>query len=132
METVLLVGDGAREGEAGNGCGAGGQGGGSLRSALERVGYSVVQARDEAGLMARLHGPLPDLIVLACSSRDVDPAALCATVRRDAATQRIPIVVLADGSMRVGSAGAQGGADLVFPAGMSPLEVADRLRRYFF
>ncbi|HZS32088.1 MAG TPA: hypothetical protein VFC42_01770 [Methylomirabilota bacterium] len=132
METVLLVGGGASEGEAGNGCRPVGQDGSSLRSALERVGYSVVQARDEAGLMARLHGPLPDLIVLACSSRELDPATFCATVRRDTATQRIPIVVLSDGSMRVGSAGAPGGADLVFPAGMSPLEVADRLRRYFF
>jgi hypothetical protein len=125
METVLLIGEtGGRERSAAE---AGGRPTPSLRSALERAGYAVVQAESGAKVLERLNGPLPDLILVTRPPGDMDTRELCARVRADATTQRIPIVLLADGSMRA----AAGSADLIFPPTVSPIEVADRLRRLF-
>jgi CheY-like chemotaxis protein len=126
METVLLVGETGERGRPA--AGPGGRSAPTLRTALERVGYAVVQAESGAGVIERLNGPLPDLIVVTRPPGDMDTGELCARVRADSTTQRIPIVLLADGTTR---AAGSANADLVFPATVSPVEVADRLRRLF-
>lgn len=128
MDTVLLIGEtGGLDRSVAAGPSA--RRGPTLRSALERVGYAVVQAENGAGVIERLSGPLPDLIVVTRPLGDMDTGELCARVRGDSTTERIPIVLLADGSTR--PAGGSASADLVFPPSVSPAEVADRLRRLF-
>jgi len=103
----------------------------TLRGALERVGYEVVEAGDAAGALARLGaGPL-DLIVLAGSVPDMELLDLCAAVRREPIAEKVPFVLVADAAARTGGSASRAGADLVFPASVGPAEIADRLRRLF-
>jgi DNA-binding response OmpR family regulator len=127
MDTVLLVGEASAE--PASATRPVGRMAGMLRGALERAGYAVVQAESGARALERLSGPLPAIILVSRPPGDMETSELCARVRRDSATERIPIVLLADGGTR--AAAATAGADLVFPATVSPAEVAERLRRLF-
>jgi CheY-like chemotaxis protein len=56
---------------------------------------------------------------------------LCAALRREPGTEKVPFVLVADPAARAGRAASRAGADLVFPASVGPAEIADRLRRLF-
>jgi DNA-binding response OmpR family regulator len=103
----------------------------SLKGALERAGYEVVQARDGAGALASLGPRPPDLVVLAGGVPDMELLDLCAALRREPGTEKVPFVLVADAAARTGRAASRAGADLVFPASVGPAEIADRLRRLF-
>jgi CheY-like chemotaxis protein len=103
----------------------------SLKGALERVGYDVVNAEDGAGALARLGQRPPDLIVLAGTVPDMELLDLCAALRQDPAAEKTPFVVVADAAGRTGRAASRTGADVVFPPTVGPVEIADRLRRLF-
>jgi CheY-like chemotaxis protein len=103
----------------------------TLKGALERAGYEVVQAEDAATALTRLgEGPL-DLIVLAGAVPDMELLEFCSVLRRDPAAEKVPFVLVAEAAARMGRTASRAGADLVFPATVGPAEIADRLRRLF-
>ena len=131
MGTVLLVG---RDTEAERPSGtepSGTRRGQTLKGALERAGYEVVQAKDAAGALARLGQGPPDLIVLAGIVPDMELLDLCVALRRDPTGEKVPFVLVAEAAARTGRSASRAGADLVFPATVGPVEIADRLRRLF-
>lgn len=103
----------------------------SLKGALERAGYDVVQVDDGAGALARLGAGPPDLIVLAGAVPDMEIVDLCAAVRREPAAEKVPFVLVAEAAAQTGRAASRAGADLIFPSSVGPAEIADRLRRLF-
>jgi CheY-like chemotaxis protein len=103
----------------------------SLKGALERVGYRVVNATDGAGALAHLGQQPPDVIVLAGAVPDMELLDLCVAVRHDPAAKTTPFVLVADAAGRAGREASRTGADVVFPATIGPIEIADRLRRFF-
>jgi CheY-like chemotaxis protein len=103
----------------------------TLKGALERVGYEVVQVEDAAGALARVGEGPPDLIVVAGAVPDMELVDLCAALRREPTAEKVPFVLVADAAARTGRAASRAGADLVFPATVGPAEIADRLRRLF-
>ena len=107
------------------------QRGPSLKGALERVGYDVVNAEDGATALARLGHRPPDLIMLAGTVPDMELLDLCAALRQDPAAENTPFVLVADAAGRTGRAASRTGVDLVFPPTVGPVEIADRLRRLF-
>jgi CheY-like chemotaxis protein len=125
---------GGRGGKSGGPSGAersGARRGPTLKGALERVGYDVVQAADAAGPLARLGAGPPDLIVLAGAVPDMELLDLCAALRREPAAEKIPFVLVAGAVGQTGRAASRAGADLVFPQTVGAAEIADRLRRLF-
>jgi CheY-like chemotaxis protein len=103
-----------------------------LKSALERVGYDVVSAKDAATALACLgEARPPDLVVLAGSVPDMELPDLCLALRRDPSGEKVPFVIVADAATQTGRSVSRVGADLVFPATVGPAEIADRLRRLF-
>ncbi len=102
----------------------------SMRGALQRVGYEVVEVGNAAGAFARLDDR-PDLIVVSSAVPDMDLVALCTALRKDPVAEKVPFVLVADAAAQTGGAATRSGADLVFPASLGAVEVADRLRRLF-
>jgi CheY-like chemotaxis protein len=131
MSTLLLVGREGSVDQAADAERAGARRGPSLRGALERVGYQVVEARDGAAALNRLVQDPPDLIVLSGSVPDMGLPELCEALRRDPAAVRVPFVLVAGSSGHSGREASRAGADLVFPPTVGPNEIADRLRRLF-
>jgi CheY-like chemotaxis protein len=131
MGTLLLVGQ-TESAEPSGAQRASSRRGPGLKSALERVGYEVVSAADAASALARL-GEVqpPDLVVLAGAVPDMELPDLCAAVRRDPSGEKVPFVIVADAATQTGRSASRVGADLVFPATVGPVEIADRLRRLF-
>ena len=103
----------------------------TLKGALERAGYEVVEVEDGAGALAHLGVGPPDLIVLAGPVPDMELLDLCAAVRREPTAEKVPFVLVAEAAARTGRSASRAGADLVFPASVGPVEIADRLRRLF-
>lgn len=103
----------------------------TLKGALERAGYEVVQVEDAASALARLGERPLDLVVLAGTVPDMELLEFCAVLRRDPAAEKIPFVLVAEAAARTGRVASRAGADLVFPATIGPTEIADRLRRLF-
>ena len=132
METVLLVGEPPSPGAppSGNGRSAS-RPTPSVKGALERVGYRVVNASDGAGVLKRLSEQPPDLIVLAGGVPDMELLDLCAAVRRGPAATTTPFILMGEAVGRAGRPASRTGADLVFPPTVGPVEVADCLRRLF-
>ena len=103
----------------------------TLKGALERAGYEVVQVEDAATALARLGEGPPHLVVLAGTVPDMELLEFCAVLRRDPAAEKVPFVLVAEAAARMGRTASRAGADLVFPATVGPTEIADRLRRLF-
>lgn len=64
-----------------------------LRRALERAGYVVIVAETGAKMIKLLCGSKPDLIVLDIALPDVDGRDLLASLKKDARTATIPVVI---------------------------------------
>ena len=90
-----------------------------------------MQVKDAAGALARLGQGPPDLIVLAGIVPDMELLDLCVALRRDPTGEKVPFVLVAEAAARTGRSASRAGADLVFPATVGPVEIADRLRRLF-
>ena len=131
MGTLLLVGGETGSEQPSGAERAGVRRGPTLKGALERAGYEVVEVEDAASALARLGERPPDLIVLAGSVPDMELPDLCAALRRDPTGEKVPFVLLAEAAARTGRSASRVGADLVFPATVGPVEIADRLRRLF-
>jgi DNA-binding response OmpR family regulator len=130
MSTLLLVSGktGSEPPVAGR---AGSRRGPTLKGALERAGYEVVQVEDGAGALARMGEGPPDLVVLAGSVPDMEIVDLCVALRREPASEKVPFVLVAEATNGSGRSASRAGADLVFPATVGPSEIADRLRRLY-
>jgi len=131
METLLLVGAHATTESLTTAEGHLAPRGPSLKGAFERAGYTVVNADDAAGALARLGQQPPDLIVVAGTVPDMELLALCTALRHDPAAEKTPFVVVADAARHTGPAASRTGADLVFPPTVGPVEIADRLQHLF-
>jgi CheY-like chemotaxis protein len=101
----------------------------SMKGALERVGYEVMEVHDAATAFQRL-GERPHLIVVAGTVPDMSLLDLCAALRKDPVAEKLPFVIVAEAAAKTGAV-SKTGADLVFPPSVGPAEVADRLRRLF-
>ena len=97
----------------------------TLKGALERAGYEVVQAEDAASALARLGEGPPDLVVLAGTVPDMELLEFCALLRRDPAAEKIPFVLVAEAGGSNGARGHAGGRGSRVPGHGRP----DRDRR---
>ena len=102
MGTLLLVGEESRTEVSGETVQAAARSRPSLKGALERIGYHVVNAKDAAGALASLSQVLPDVIVLAGTVPDMELLDLCAAVRHDPAAEKTSFVLVADAAERAG------------------------------
>jgi CheY-like chemotaxis protein len=69
--------------------------------AYESVGYAVRVARDGGEALERALVAPPKLVVAELRLRRIDGAALCATLRRDAATRTVPLILIGAPSQAV-------------------------------
>jgi CheY-like chemotaxis protein len=127
-KTVLVVG---READAAGGDGPVAPIRGSLRAALQRVGYRVVEAEDGTAALSRLDHLLPDLILVAPPLADMNVPDLCTRVRRYSSRERIPMVLLAGRAAPEGRRAVHAGIDLTFPAEVNAVDLAVRLSGLF-
>src|SRR2546423_5457362 len=91
----------------------------ALSSALEAGSYRVLSAADAPTALKLLHEAHCDLILLASEMPGVDGLALCRVLRAQAATKRLPIIVLAteaDEELQVGAFAAGADDFVVKPA----------------
>lgn len=65
-----------------------------LRLMLTRAGYDVREAEDGESALVAVQGKLPDLILLDVLMPGMDGFEVCRRVRAEAATSRIPILML--------------------------------------
>jgi two-component system, cell cycle response regulator len=131
MSTLLLVSGETRSEPPSSAGPSGTRRGQTLKGALERAGYEVVQAVNGASALARLGDGPPDLIVVASTVPDMELLDLCAALRREPTGEKVPFVLVAEAAAQTGRSASRLGADLVFPATVGPAEIADRLRRLF-
>jgi len=131
MGTLLLVSGGTGTEQASGTERPATRRGQTLKGALERAGYDVVQVEDAAAALARLGERPPDLVVLAGIVPDMELLEFCGVLRRDPAAEKVPFVLVAEAAARMGRTASRAGADLVFPSTVGPTEIADRLRRLF-
>ena len=68
-----------------------------LRRALERAGYEVIAASSGFELMELVYSSRPDLIVLDVGLPGVDGRDLLASLKKDAKTFSIPVIVWSGG-----------------------------------
>jgi DNA-binding response OmpR family regulator len=61
---------------------------------LKKAGFDVLTATDGAQALKQARSALPHLIVLDLMLPEIDGLEVCKILRRDAATARIPIIML--------------------------------------
>lgn len=101
-----------------------------VRMTLESAGYAVLEAENGAmGIdMAREH--IPDLVISDVMMPEKDGFELTATLKQDALTSHIPIVLLtAKGRLESKIAGYEAGADAYLPKPFYTEELLVRLRQ---
>ncbi|HEV8490220.1 MAG TPA: response regulator transcription factor [Candidatus Limnocylindrales bacterium] len=100
-----------------------------VRTYLEREGFAVLSAADGPAALQAIERHAPSLIVLDLMLPDLDGRAVIRAVRRDAASARVPIIVLsARGSTVERIAGLEDGADDYLPKPFSPGELVVRVK----
>jgi two-component system phosphate regulon response regulator PhoB len=65
-----------------------------LSFALERAGYTVVEAGDAEEALGRLEGPLPDLVIVDWMLPGMSGLDLARRLRRDDLTAELPLIML--------------------------------------
>ena len=102
---------------------------GALAALLELSGHEVVLVNDGHGALRAIAGQPPDLIILDVQLPDVDGYAICAALKRDAKTWRIPVILVTVETAREARLrGIEAGADdyLEKPLDMRELEARVR------
>ncbi|HEV2762283.1 MAG TPA: response regulator, partial [Pyrinomonadaceae bacterium] len=100
----------------------------SLGRTLEGEGHRVIHAGDAPAAMRQLHQERCDLILLDVELPGVDGLALCRLLRAQAATRRLPIIIISaydDEEHKVGAFAA--GADDFFTKHSTPRELVSRV-----
>jgi CheY-like chemotaxis protein len=78
---------------------------------LSARGHVVQTVRDGATALARVKQELPDVILLDNDLPKIDGAEVCRRIKTDAATERIPIVMMTSSYIDFYDVGADGGPD---------------------
>jgi len=78
---------------------------------LSPRGHVVQTARDGASALARVASEPPDVILLDSDLPKIDGAEVCRRIKTDAATARIPIVMMTSAYIDIYDVGADGGPD---------------------
>ena len=131
MSTLLLVSGGTETEQPSGTERSATRRGQTLKGALERAGYEVVQAEDAATALTRLGEGPPDLVVLAGTVPDMELVDFCAAFRRDPAAEKVPFVLVADAAARRAARPRAPARIWSSRATVGPAEIADRLRRLF-
>ncbi|HJK95885.1 MAG TPA: response regulator transcription factor [Polyangiaceae bacterium LLY-WYZ-14_1] len=95
---------------------------------LKQEGYVVATARDGSSALSEVRRQRPDLVVLDVMLPDISGTEVCRRIRRDAATERLPVVMLtAKGEEVDRIVGFEVGADDYIPKPFSPRELVLRV-----
>ena len=78
---------------------------------LSGRGHVVQTVRDGASALTRVTQEPPDVIVLDSDLPKIDGAEVCRRIKTDAATKRIPIVMMTSSYIDIYDVGAEGGPD---------------------
>ena len=97
---------------------------------LKKVGFSIGTALDGVDALKKARSILPDLILLDLMLPGLDGFAVCETLRRDAATASIPIIMVTAFSSELGRlAGLDCGANDYVTKPFSPKMLVSRVQR---
>lgn len=97
---------------------------------LKQAGFEVVSAADGAEALMKARSALPGLIVLDLMLPEVDGMEVCKMLKRDAATARIPIIMLTAKAAEIDRVlGLELGADDYVTKPFSPRELVLRIRK---
>lgn len=97
---------------------------------FKSAGYDVVTAADGQEALKKARAVLPNLIVLDLMLPEVDGLEVCKTLRRDAKTSSIPIIMLTAKSAEIDRVlGLELGADDYVTKPFSPRELVLRVKR---
>ncbi len=78
---------------------------------LSPRGHIVQTARDGASALARVKQEPPDVILLDSDVPKIDGAEVCRQIKGDAATKKIPVVMMTSSYIDIYDVGAEGGPD---------------------
>lgn len=78
---------------------------------LSSRGHVVQTARDGASALVRVKNEPPDVILLDSDLPKIDGAEVCRRIKTDAATERIPVVMLTSSYIDIYDVAAEGGPD---------------------
>jgi CheY-like chemotaxis protein len=78
---------------------------------LSGRGHVVQTARDGASALARVKQEAPDVILLDSDLPKIDGAEVCRRIKTDAATARVPVVMMTSAYIDIYDVGAEGGPD---------------------
>lgn len=100
-----------------------------LEQILERKGYRVVSAKDGNETLNQVHSANPALVVLDVMMPGLSGIQVCQRLRRDPATENIPIIMLsARGQVQDKVAGLEAGADEYVTKPISGAELIARVQ----
>jgi two-component system phosphate regulon response regulator PhoB len=97
---------------------------------LKQAGFEVAVAADGAEALKKARGLVPSLIVLDLMLPEVDGLEVCKMLRRDAATAKVPIIMLTAKAAEIDRIlGLELGADDYITKPFSPRELVLRVKR---
>ena len=97
---------------------------------LKQAGYDVVTAADGADALKKARASIPDLIVLDIMLPEMNGLEVCKLLRRDAATARVPIIMLTAKAAEIDRVlGLELGADDYITKPFSPRELVLRVKK---
>jgi CheY-like chemotaxis protein len=82
-----------------------------IQKVLQARGHVVETARDGAGALARVTRATPDLILVDSDLPKIDGAEVCRRIKTDAATARIPVVMMTSSYIDISQVDAERGPD---------------------
>ncbi len=97
---------------------------------LKQAGYDVITAMEGAEALTKARTKTPNLIVLDLMLPEMSGLEVCQTLRRDAATSRIPIIMLTARAAEIDRVlGLELGADDYLTKPFSPRELVLRIKK---
>lgn len=99
---------------------------------LERHGFQVIAAYDGKEALQKIQDEKPDLVILDVMMPHMDGFEVLQTMRRNAATRDIPVIMLTAKSQDTDVfRGWQSGVDLYLTKPFNPIELVSFVRRIF-
>jgi len=102
-----------------------------LRLSLKQAGFAVATATDGIEALKKARSISPDLILLDLVLPELDGFAVCETLRKDAATAAVPVIVLTGlTSEFTRYAGMESGASDYVTKPISPAELVSKIKHW--